>query len=67
MAEEKKKREPKPRVLGMRSSSGVKQRIEPLPNKQATQDGYAAFLEKRGLKSEKWRGLRVSEKKGEAE
>jgi predicted SAM-dependent methyltransferase len=41
----------------MRSSSGVKEKIEQMPNGADARAGYDAFLEKFGLKKEKWRGI----------
>lgn len=60
---DKPKRESKPRVRGMKSTSGVKEKIEKMPNGKDARKGYEAFLEKFGLKKEKWRGFRATTKR----
>lgn len=63
MSEEKLKSTARP--LGMKSSSGRKERAIKGTGYKATNKGFKAFLEKRGLKDEKWQGMRFSDKEGE--
>lgn len=60
MSEEKRNSTARP--LGMKGSSGRKERAVQGPGYKATNKGFKAFLEKRGLKDDTWKGKRFSEK-----